>query len=75
MLERILTITQIVTAILLIGAILLQQKGSSLGGTFGGEGNVYSTKRGAERVIFIATIVIATVFVGTAVAGIVLHRG
>ncbi len=75
MLERILTIAQIATAILLIGAILLQQKGSSLGGAFGGEGNVYSTKRGAEKTIFIATIVLAVVFVGTAVAGIVLHRG
>jgi protein translocase SecG subunit len=74
MIHRILSITQIVLAILVIGAILLQNKGTTLGGAFGGEGNVYSTKRGAERVIFIATIVLAVLFAGVALANVLLVR-
>ena len=69
----IISITQIVVSILLIGAILLQQRGTGLSATFGGEGNVYRTKRGLERIIFIATIVLAILFFAIALAIIVLH--
>jgi preprotein translocase subunit SecG len=51
-----LNIIQIILSIPLIGAILLQAKGSGLGSIFGGEGNVYRTKRGAEKTLFIFTI-------------------
>lgn len=74
MLHRILSIAQIVLALLLVGAILLQNKGTSLGGAFGGEGNVYSTKRGAEKVIFIATIVLVVLFAGAALTNVLLVR-
>lgn len=67
-----LAIIQVVLAVFLVTAILLQQRGTSLGGAFGGEGNVYRTRRGAERVLFIATIVIAVAFLATAVAAIVV---
>jgi protein translocase SecG subunit len=60
----IITIIQLVLAALLIITILLQQRGTGLGGAFGGEGSVYSTRRGAERIIFISTIVIAALFFG-----------
>lgn len=59
---------QIVLSLLLIGAILLQQSEAGLGGAFGGGDGFSSghhTKRGAEKTIFIATIVIAIVFVAT----------
>lgn len=59
---------QIVLSILLIGAILLQQSEAGLGGAFGGGDGFSSghhTKRGAEKTMFIATIVIAIVFVAT----------
>lgn len=62
----ILGIIQIVLAILMIIAILLQQRGTGLSGAFGGEGNVYRTKRGLEKVIFIATIILAIAFLATA---------
>jgi protein translocase SecG subunit len=65
-LQRVIPIVQIILAVLLLGLILIQSKGAGLSGVFGGEGNVYSTRRGAERVIFIATIVIAGLFFGTA---------
>ena len=68
-----LTIFQIIVSILLIAAILLQQRGTGLSATFGGEGNVYRTKRGLEKMIFIATIVLAFLFFGIALASIVLR--
>ncbi len=68
----VITIVQIVLAALLIIAILLQQRGAGLSGAFGGEGSVYSTRRGAEKIIFIATIVIAVLFFGVSVIRILL---
>ncbi len=53
---------QIGVSILLIAAILLQQRGSGLSGVFGGEGNVYRTKRGFERTLFISTIILGFLF-------------
>jgi len=58
----ILSIIQLVSAILLIISILLQNRGTGLGAAFGGEGNVYRTKRGVESWLFKATIVLAAVF-------------
>jgi preprotein translocase subunit SecG len=69
----ILAVAQVLTAILLIVAILLQQRGTTLGGAFGGEGNIYRTRRGAEKVLFAATIVLAILFLVTAI-GAVLFR-
>lgn len=60
-------LAQIILAALLIIAILLQQRGAGLSGAFGGEGGVYSTRRGAEKVIFAATIVIAILFFGVSI--------
>ena len=63
-------IALLVLGVLLITAILLQQRGSGLGGVFGGEGNVFQTRRGVERYIFIFTIVVAVLFLGTALANL-----
>ncbi len=60
---------QIVLSVLLIVCILLQQSEAGLGGAFGGGDGFSSghhTKRGAEKIIFNATIVIAIAFVVTA---------
>ncbi len=59
-----LNLIQLVVAILLIVCILLQQRGSGLGSAFGGENSVYRTKRGAEKTIFISTIIFAALFLG-----------
>jgi protein translocase SecG subunit len=59
-----LPIAQIIVALLLIGSILLQQRGSSLGSAFGGSsGGFYSTRRGLEKKIFAATIILGAVFI------------
>ncbi len=48
---------------MLIVGILLQQRGTGLSSAFGGSGMEYSTKRGAEKVIFYLTIAIAIFFI------------
>lgn len=62
---------QIVLFILLIGGVLLQQSEAGLGGAFGG-GDGFSSgthsKRGAEKIVFIVTIIIAILFAGTSFA-------
>ncbi len=71
-LELILDISQIVLAVLLIVAIMIQASGTGLGAAFGGGGNVYRTKRGAEKKIHQLTIVIAILFFGIALANALL---
>ena len=68
--KTVFTITQLVIAALLIGAILLQQRGTGLGSTFGGEGGLYRSKRGVERILFIATIALAALFALNAILAV-----
>lgn len=62
----ILDILQIVLAVLLTTAVLLQAQGSGVGLAFGGDGNVYRTKRGIEKKLHSFTIVLAILFLGVA---------
>lgn len=64
-------IAQFIFGILLILAILLQNRGAGLGGVFGGSGGVYLAKRGLEKKLFIATIVISALFFVTSLAIII----
>ncbi len=57
-----LNIIQIIISITLIIIILIQVKGESLTGAFGGGGGVARTRRGLERTLFNATIVLAALF-------------
>ena len=75
MLPRLLQIFELVLGILLISAILLKQRGSGLSGVFGGEGNIYRTKRGIEKILFQTTIVIAVLFFAVAFASMLIARG
>ena len=61
-------ILQVVVAVLLITLILVQQKGAGLGMAFGGSSTIYRTKRGAEKIIFRATIVLAVLFLAISLA-------
>jgi preprotein translocase subunit SecG len=69
--ENVYNIVQIILATLLIIAILLQQKGSGLGGVFGGSSNIYSTKRGVDKILFYATIVLVIIFFLISIARLV----
>lgn len=59
-----LSVAMILVAIGLITLILIQSKGSNVGGIFGGGGDsgVYQTKRGVEKTLFNVTVVWAVVF-------------
>jgi preprotein translocase subunit SecG len=63
--ETLLNILQIVVSVTLVVIILLQVKGSGFGAALGGMsgGSVYRTKRGLERSLFQATIVLTIVFI------------
>lgn len=67
-----LTYIHITISALLIVTILLQQRGGGLSSALGGSALEYSTKRGAEKVIFYATIVLAVLFLGISVARLLL---
>lgn len=60
---------EITLSLLLIGGIVLQQRGAGLGGAFGGDNfaSTFYKRRGAEKFLFNATIVIAVLFVLTAI--------
>lgn len=67
-----ISIIQIIFGILLILVIIIQQKGSGLGTSFGGDMSFYRTKRGAEKLLFYATIVIALTFVVSSIIGLLV---
>jgi preprotein translocase subunit SecG len=56
-----LNIIQIIISITLIVIILLQVKGEALGGAFGGPG-VARTRRGLEKDLYNATILLSAIF-------------
>ncbi|OIO07782.1 preprotein translocase subunit SecG [Candidatus Falkowbacteria bacterium CG_4_10_14_0_2_um_filter_41_15] len=64
-------IAQFIFGVLLVLAILMQNRGAGLGGVFGGSGGVYLSKRGLEKKLFIATIVISILFFATSLAIII----
>jgi len=71
--KNIIPFLQIAVSVGLIILILLQQKASGLGSTFGQEGGTYSTRRGAQKKIFIGTIVLAIAFVALALLNLFLQ--
>ena len=58
-------VLQIVVSSLLIGAVLLQAKGSGFGAALGGMsgGSTFRTKRGLEKTLFQATILLTIIFI------------
>lgn len=65
---------QIILAAILVAAILLQSKGTGLGAAFGGGGNLYRTKRGAEKMLFYTTIAVAALFFGVSLVRLFLAQ-
>lgn len=65
-----LSVAQIVLAVALVLAILLQVKGGGLGGIFGQADSVYRTRRGIEKTLFQLTIVLAVLFIVIAIVAL-----
>ncbi len=69
--QKALAITQIVISVLLVTLILLQAQGTGLGNTWTGGGETYHTRKGVEKVVFIATIVGIALFIIISVLNII----
>jgi preprotein translocase subunit SecG len=68
----ILSYVTITSAVLMVLAILLQQRGASLGAGFGASGEIFTTRRGVDKSLFDTTIVLAVIFVGSLLTGLLL---
>jgi protein translocase SecG subunit len=62
----------ILVALLLVTLILLQSSKGGLGNAFGG-GEFFRSKRGAERIVFTATIVCSVIFFVTSIVSLFVH--
>ncbi|MDH5442342.1 MAG: preprotein translocase subunit SecG [Candidatus Nomurabacteria bacterium] len=71
---QILSIVQIIFAVLLILSVLFQQSEAGLGGAFGGSDTdgIHHTRRGFEKFLFISSIVLGILFAVSALLILVL---
>lgn len=60
------------SAVLMILAVLLQQRGATLGAGFGSSGELYTSRRGVDKNLFDVTIVLAVIFVLSILAGLLI---
>ncbi|HSE61539.1 MAG TPA: preprotein translocase subunit SecG [Candidatus Saccharimonadales bacterium] len=65
-------IITIASGVLMTLCILLQSRGASLGAGFGSSGELFTTRRGVDKNLFEATIVLAVLFVGSLVVGLIV---
>jgi protein translocase SecG subunit len=71
--HTILSISQIIISLSLIAVILLQQRSAGGSSLFGGGGDTsYYTKRGFEKILFIATIILAALFLISSFLNLIL---
>jgi protein translocase SecG subunit len=72
---KIINFAQIVISVFLIAVILMQNKGAGMSAVFGGgDGNVFHTKRGAEKWLFYATIILVVLFIGLGIASLIIQK-
>ena len=70
--DSILQIVTVGSAVLMIIAILLQQRGASLGAGFGASGELYTTRRGLDKNLFEVTVIVAVIFVLSILVGLLV---
>ena len=68
----ILQISTVISGILMMILLLLQQRGASLGAGFGASGELFTTRRGVEKSVFNATIFFAIIFVASIILMLVI---
>ena len=62
---------QIAIAVLLVASILLQQRGTALGSSFGGgEGTFFATRRGIQQKLYVATIILGILFIALSLSNL-----
>lgn len=62
--QTLLVALQVVTSLLLMFTILVQQRAAGLTATFGGMGTTYVQRRGAEKLLFQLSIALSILFFG-----------
>lgn len=68
-----LVYSQLVVAISLIAAVLLQQRGQALGSAFGGsQDGFYATRRGLQKKLYWATIILGSLFIILSLANLII---
>lgn len=73
--KNLFNLISVIAAVLMVVTILLQTRGQSLGASFGGDSsNFYRSKRGAERIIYNGTIILAIIFVLSVILSILAKR-
>lgn len=55
----------LISGVLSVLLILLQQRGASLGAGFGASGELYTARRGLDKSLFVTTIVFVVIFVSS----------
>lgn len=69
--NQILFYAQIAVSIILVALIAVQQRGTALGSAFGGSGEFYSARRGAQKKLFYATIAVVALFIILGIVNII----
>ena len=69
---KIISISEIIVSILLIISILLQNRGAGLSSTFGGDFGGYYSKRGFEKFLTRFSVFLAIIFIGLAIATLII---
>ena len=72
--DVILQFSTVISGILMMVLILLQQRGATLGAGFGTSGELYTERRGVEKSIFRATVFFAFVFVASILITLLLPK-
>ncbi|MFH1547452.1 MAG: preprotein translocase subunit SecG [bacterium] len=66
--KKVITVAQVVVAILVVISILLQNRGEGMGTFLGGGGEVFRSRRGFEKVLYYLTIVLSVLLVALSIA-------
>jgi preprotein translocase subunit SecG len=67
-----LHIVTVTSAVFMVLFILLQARGATLGAGFGSSGELYTTRRGLDKSLHEATIILAIIFVLSILAGLII---
>jgi len=65
MLTVVIGYINIISAVLIIICVLLQNKGSGLSGTFGGDSESYYTRRGMDKALLKITVILLIIFISS----------
>jgi len=71
--QNVLIYIEFIVAIFLVLVVMLQNRGTGLGGVFASEANIYRSKRGIEKLLFNSTIFSAVVLVATILVHLILR--